>query len=91
MRKVLKKKELQIMSQEQINMINPILWDGNSQISGDEIVLKEDIEENNLESLIVTNNGFIIEKDTIGLNNYNQIKGIRIFGKFFNGKIKDSG
>ena len=89
MRKVLKKKELQIMSQEQINMINPILWDGNSQISGDEIVLKEDIEENKLDSLIVTNNGFIIEKDTIGLNNYNQIKGIRIFGKFFNGKIKN--
>ena len=89
MRKVLKKKELQIMSQEQINMINPILWDGNSQISGDEIVLKEDIEENKLDSLIVTNNGCIIEKDTIGLNNYNQIKGIRIFGKFFNGKIKN--
>ena len=33
--------------------------------------------------------GFIIEKDTIGRNNYNQIKGIRIFGKFFNGKIKN--
>ena len=42
-RKKLEKKELQIMSQEQINMTNPIIWDGNSQISGDEIILKENI------------------------------------------------
>ena len=39
-RKALEKKELQILSQEQINMLNPIIWDGNSQISGDEIILK---------------------------------------------------
>ena len=87
-RRVLDKKELQIMSQEQINMLNPIIWDGNSQISGDEIILKEDIKKNKLDSLIVTNNGFIVEKDTLGVDNYNQIKGIRILGKFFKGKIK---
>ena len=86
-RKVLEK-ELQIMSQEQINMTNPIIWDGNSQISGDEIILKENVKENRLDSLIVTNNGFIVERDTLGVDNYNQIKGIRILGKFLNGKIE---
>ena len=87
-RKVLEKKELQILSQEQINMLNPIIWDGNSQISGDEIILKENNENNKLDSLIVTNNGFIVEKDTLGIDNFNQIKGIKILGKFFKGKIK---
>ncbi len=87
-RKKLEKKELQIMSQEQINMTNPIIWDGNSQISGDEIILKENVKENRLDSLIVTNNGFIVERDTLGVDNYNQIKGIRILGKFLNGKIE---
>ena len=37
----------------------------------------------------MTNNGFIIEKDTIGITNYNQIKGIKIFGKFIKGKIRN--
>ena len=87
-RKKLEKKELQIMSQEQINMTNPIIWDGNSQISGDEIILKENVKENRLDSLIVTNNGFIVERDSLGVDNYNQIKGIRILGKFLNGKIE---
>ena len=40
------------------------------------------------DSLIVTNNGFIVEKDTLGIDNFNQIKGIKILGKFFKGKIK---
>ena len=89
MRKELGTRALQIMSQEQINQINPIIWDGNNQISGDEIILKENVKENKLDSLIVTNNGFIIEKDTIDITNYNQIKGIKIFGKFINGKIRN--
>ena len=87
-RKKLGNRDLQIMSQEQINQINPIIWDGNNQISGDEIILKENVKENKLDSLIVTNNGFIIEKDTIDTNNYNQIKGIKILGKFLKGKIR---
>ena len=36
-------------------------------------------ENNKLDSLIVTNNGFIVEKDTLGVDNFNQIKGIKIF------------
>ena len=43
---------MQILSQEQINMLNPIIWDGNSQISGDEIILKENNENNKLDSLL---------------------------------------
>ena len=46
------------------------------------------MKENKLDSLIVTNNGFIVERDTIDSNNYNQIKGIKILGKFLKGKIR---
>ena len=40
----LTKRQIQILSENEINKINPVIWDGNSQISGDEIILKEDLE-----------------------------------------------
>ena len=61
---------------------NPILWSGKSQITGDTIQLLSDNQTNKLDSLFVRKNGFIIEKDSLAIDDFNQIKGRDIFGKF---------
>ena len=87
-RNELSKRQLQILSENEINKLNPIIWDGNSQISGDEIILKEDLDKNIIDSLKISNNSFIVEIDTLGKgNNYNQMKGIKLFGKIIDNKI----
>ncbi len=87
-RKKLTKRQIQILTENQINKLNPIIWDGNSQISGDEIILKENLEKNIIDSLKISNNSFIIEIDTISNGkNYNQMKGIKLFGKIINNKL----
>ena len=79
-RKKLTKRQIQILTENEINKLNPIIWDGNSQISGDEIILKEDLEKNVIDSLKISNNSFIVEIDTISKGeNYNQMKGIKLF------------
>tara|TARA_B100001057_G_scaffold323012_1_gene323268 strand:+ start:695 stop:2299 length:1605 start_codon:yes stop_codon:yes gene_type:complete len=87
-RKYLSKRYKQILTESEINKINPVIWDGNSQISGDEIILKEDLKNNIIDSLKISNNSFIVEKDTIGKkNNFNQIKGIKLDGKIIDNKL----
>ncbi|MBJ04750.1 MAG: hypothetical protein CMP65_02460 [Flavobacteriales bacterium] len=63
-----------------IQMIkNPVLWLDQSQLSGDEILLQT--VDNNLDSLIIPKNPFIIyPNDSIPY--YNQIKGKNLNGKF---------
>ena len=51
-------------------------------MSGDEIHIIRNINTNRLDSLKILNNAFVIEKDSFGIDNYNQIKGIDLFGKF---------
>ncbi|WKK64852.1 OstA-like protein [Lutimonas zeaxanthinifaciens] len=58
---------------------SPILWSKKSQITGDTIQLLNNTETNNLDSLKVLRNAFIIDKDSIG---FNQIKGRDLYGKF---------
>ena len=87
-RKKLTKRQIQILTENEINKLNPIIWDGNSQISGDEIILKEDLEKNVIDSLKISNNSFIVEIDTISKGkNYNQMKGIKLFGKIIDNKL----
>lgn len=62
--------------------VDPILWSGNSQITGDSIQFKTSKNTNKLDSLKVLRNSFIIQKDSINPNNFNQIKGRNILGKF---------
>lgn len=58
---------------------DPVIWSNESQITGDSIRLLRNIETDQLDSLKVLNNTFIISKDSIG---FNQIKGRNLFGKF---------
>lgn len=67
---------------------NPILWNGESQITGDIMHLIGDNTTKKLDSLKVLNNTFIVSRDTLGTG-YNQVKGINLFGKFKDGKLHD--
>lgn len=58
---------------------SPVLWSKKSQITGDTIQMLNNTETNQLDSLKVLRNAFIIDKDSIG---FNQIKGRDLFGKF---------
>ena len=61
---------------------NPVLWNLGNQMTGDTIHLKSNPETEKLDSLIVFNNAFLISKDTISENAYNQIKGKILVGLF---------
>jgi lipopolysaccharide export system protein LptA len=67
---------------------NPILWNGESQITGDLMHLIGDSKTRKIDSLKVFNNTFLISKDTLGTG-YNQVKGLNLFGKFRDGKLHD--
>ena len=88
LRNKLSERQKQILTANEIAKKNPIIWNGDSQMSGDEIHITQDIKTNNLDSLKILNNAFIIEKDTLGIENFNQIKGINLFGKFQKNELK---
>lgn len=67
---------------------NPILWNGESQITGDVMHLIGDNTTRKIDSLKVLNNTFIVSRDTLGTG-FNQVKGINLFGKFKEGKLHD--
>jgi lipopolysaccharide export system protein LptA len=67
---------------------NPILWNGESQITGDVMHLIGDNTTRKIDSLKVLNNTFIVSRDTLGTG-FNQVKGINLFGKFREGKLHD--
>lgn len=64
----------------------PVLFKGESQLTGDVIHLINNIVTEKLDSLKVLNNAFVIERDTLGTG-YNQAKGINLYGKFIDNKI----
>ncbi|WP_413997750.1 OstA-like protein [Flavobacterium sp. W1B] len=67
---------------------NPVLWNGESQITGDIMHLIGNNTTQQLDSLKVLNNTFLVSKDTLGTG-YNQVKGLNLYGKFKEGKLHD--
>ncbi len=67
---------------------NPILWNGESQITGDVMHLIGNNNTQKLDSLKVLNNTFLVSKDTLGTG-FNQVKGQNLYGKFLEGKLHD--
>lgn len=65
---------------------NPILWSGETQITGDTIHILSNTETEKLDSLKVFNNAFNIQKDTLGTG-YNQVKGETLYGLFHNNEL----
>lgn len=67
---------------------NPVLWSDRNQITGDTIHLISNVDTQKLDSLKVLNNAFIVSKDSLSENDFNQIKGRNIYGKFKENKLR---
>ena len=65
----------------------PVLWSGLSQMTGDSIHLKSNTKTEQLDSLHVFENAFLVQQDTIPLfdqekSGFNQVKGDVLYGTF---------
>ncbi len=67
---------------------NPVVFKGESQVTGKLIHLINNPETEKLDSLKVLTDAFIIERDTLG-SGFNQAKGINLYGKFRDNKIAE--
>ena len=65
----------------------PVLWSGLNQMSGDSIHLQSNPETEQLDSLLVFDNAFLIQKDTI--EGYNQLKGKILTGYFEDNQLRE--
>lgn len=59
----------------------PVLWNLGNQMTGDSIHLISNVKKEELDSLKVFDNAFLISKDTLG-DGFNQIKGQKLIGLF---------
>jgi len=67
----------------------PILWNNENQMTGDVMHLIGNNETEKLDSLKVLNNAFIVQKDSLSKNGFNQIKGQNLFGRFEENQLKE--
>ncbi len=67
---------------------NPVLWNGVNQMTGDSIHIISNLKTEQLDSLKVLENAFIISLDSISKTGYNQAKGKDLFGKFKENELK---
>lgn len=64
---------------------NPVMWTQGNQITGDTIHLISNPKTEQLDSLIILNNAFMVQKDSAG---YSQLKGKFMYGRFINNALK---
>ena len=83
----LTKQEVQIFTEEDLNKRNPVLWFDQSQMTGNEILLLSNTQTKKLDSLKINGNVFIIEKDTLSEEGFQQIKGGLLRGAFKESKL----
>ena len=62
----------------------PVLWTGDQQITGDTIHLIQDRVNQEMDSLRVFDNAFMIQEDIEG---YNQVKGAQLIGRFTENRL----
>ncbi len=65
----------------------PILWNLGNQMTGDTIHLISNVKTEKLDSLKVFFNAFLISKDTLSQDGYNQVKGKELIGLFRNNEL----
>ncbi len=63
---------------------NPVMWSGESQMTGDTIHLLSNTLTDQLDTLKVFNNAFLIQKDSAG---FNQVKGDILIGLFTDNEL----
>ena len=66
-------------------LVNPVMWTQGNQITGDTIHLISNPKTEQLDSLKILNNAFMVQKDSAG---YSQLKGKFMYGKFKNKALK---
>jgi len=67
---------------------NPVLWNGVNQMTGDSIHIISNVKTEQLDSLKVLQNAFIVSLDSISKTGYNQAKGVNLYGKFKENELK---
>lgn len=87
LKKPLTKREQQIFTNAQRNLKNPVLWFGESQMTGDDIFLISNLETKKIDSLKIIGNAYVIEKDSLSNNGFNQIKGGVLNGALVDGVL----
>jgi hypothetical protein len=87
LKKPLTKQEEQVFTEKDLNDRNPVLWFDQSQMTGDEILLLSNTQTKKLDSLKINGNVFIVEKDTLSENGFQQIKGGLLRGAFKESKL----
>ena len=87
LKKPLSKQQEQVFTEKDYNENNPVLWFEKSQMSGDQIYLLSNIETRKLDSLKIDGRVFIIEKDSLSENGFQQIKGGKLRGAFLDSKL----
>src|SRR6056300_43477 len=87
LKKPLTKQEEQVFTEKDLNDRNPVLWFDQSQMTGDEILLLSNTQTKKLDSLKINVNVFIVEKDTLSENGFQQIKGGLLRGAFKESKL----
>ena len=65
---------------------NPVVWSENNQLTGDTIHLLSNVETEEMDSLKVFDNAFMIQQDSLG--GYNQLKGKEMYGKFLDNELR---
>lgn len=67
---------------------NPVVWNGENQMTGDSIHIISDLKTEKLDSLKVIENAFLVSLDSISKVGYNQAKGVNLYGKFIDNEMK---
>ena len=65
----------------------PVVWNADNQMTGDVIHLIGNNKTEKLDSLKILNNAFLVQKDTLSEDNFNQVKGQFLYGKFRDNKL----
>ena len=87
LKKPLTKQQEQVFTEQDYNENNPVLWFEKSQMTGDQIYLLSNTETRKLDSLKIEGRVFIIEKDSLSENGFQQIKGGKLRGAFVESKL----
>lgn len=67
---------------------NPVVWNGENQMTGDSIHIISDLKTEKLDSLKVIENAFLVSLDSVSKVGYNQAKGVNLYGKFIDNEMK---
>ena len=81
-------RESQLLTARDMTKRNPVLWSAKTQMSGDIIHLLTDSTSSAIDSLKIFNNAIVAEQDSLNPSQFNQMKGINLFGNFENNELR---